>query len=313
MPLFDAYLFVDWSAAGQPGPRHGRRDQIWIGERMRGGVRASETYCRTRHEAVGHLVGRLRAHGTAARRVLVGCDFAYGYPAGFAAALGLGAGLPPWRAIWRDIGRRISDSDDNANNRFEVAGALNVAVRMAGHPGPFWGRPERSDVPGLPRTSPGYPCPTARGPRLAKFRRTEVRAGSRIFSPWQMCHTGSVGGQTLTGIPRLAGLRDHPEFAAWSAVWPFETGFTPTPTPAAGPFFVHAEIWPSIARQRVAELTCARPGLIKDQAQVRVLCAWAESLDRADELGPFFATPAALPADAARTCITEEGWILGVR
>jgi hypothetical protein len=69
-------------------------------------------------------------------RVLVGFDFAYGYPRGFAAALGLTG--TPWRAVWRYLTNEISDDPrTNINNRFEVAAQLNA--RLGSHV--FWGRP----------------------------------------------------------------------------------------------------------------------------------------------------------------------------
>lgn len=311
--LFDAYLFIDWSSAATKGPMRPKRDQIWIGERIRGAQPRDEKYCRTRHAAIEHLVPRLREHRDAGRRLLIGFDFAYGYPAGFAAALGLPDGTPRWRAIWEDIGRRIDDDESNLNNRFEVAGALNLAVRANGTPGPFWGRPKKHAVPGLPCTSPTYPAQAMRGQALPKYRLTETRVGRGIFSPWQTFYTGSVGGQALTGIPRVLALRTHPEFAAISKVWPFETGFTLAPSPAKGPSIVHAEIWPSLGNDRVLALRSRDPNLIKDRAQVRVLCQWAEELDDRGELGGFFAEPPGLTPDEVETCVQEEGWILGVR
>ncbi|MBM4360975.1 MAG: cobalamin biosynthesis protein CbiG, partial [Deltaproteobacteria bacterium] len=311
-PLFDAYLFVDWSGAGKKGPLKPKKDNVWIGHRVRGTPRGSERYCRTRAEAMEYVERRLREHVAASRRVLLGLDFAYGYPAGFADALGLAGDDPPWRMIWREIRRRITDGPDNANNRFGVAGQLNAAVRAEGLPGPFWGRPKKTAVEGLPVTSPAYPAATRRGVSLPKFRRTETRVGTAIFSTWQVFYTGSVGGQVLMGLPRVDALRDHPDFAMASSVWPFETGFTTAPTPAIGPFVLHAEIWPSVGRERVEVLIRQEPGLIKDQAQVRAMCEWAEGNDSRGTLGAYFDTPAGLTAAEVQACTSEEGWILGV-
>jgi hypothetical protein len=52
---------------------------------------------------------------------------------------------------------------------------------------------------------------------------TDQRA--RSGTPFRVFGHGSVGSQTLAGIPRVHELRFDPEFAARSAVWPFETGW----------------------------------------------------------------------------------------
>ena len=69
--------------------------------------------------------------------MLVGFDFPLGYPAGFAARLGLSG--PPWRAVWDEIAGLITDDERNRNNRFDVADALNRRVSGGGFP--FWGCP----------------------------------------------------------------------------------------------------------------------------------------------------------------------------
>lgn len=137
--------------------------------------------------------------------------------------------------------------------------------------------------------------------------------GRGIFSPWQVFYTGSVGKQALTGIPRVLALPYHPEFAAISSVWPFETGFTNTPSTTNGPLIVHAEIWRSIGNERVLAVQTTHPKLIRDQPQVRALCRWAKHLDECDELGHFFAASPDLMPDEAETCVNEEGWIIGVQ
>ena len=39
------------------------------------------------------------------KRVLIGFDFPFGYPAGFAARLGLSG--PPWQGVWAEIARLV--------------------------------------------------------------------------------------------------------------------------------------------------------------------------------------------------------------
>src|SRR5215213_5156067 len=93
MTLFDAYLAVDWSASSKKSPAKPSRDAIWVGERVvaydHTPVFEPESYFRTRKACLSHVGDRLRGHRDAGRRVFIGFDFAYGYPAGFAKALGL--------------------------------------------------------------------------------------------------------------------------------------------------------------------------------------------------------------------------------
>jgi hypothetical protein len=42
--LFDAYVFVDWSAAQGAQPRRPRPDAIWVGERVPALDEEQETY-----------------------------------------------------------------------------------------------------------------------------------------------------------------------------------------------------------------------------------------------------------------------------
>ncbi|HTI32262.1 MAG TPA: hypothetical protein VL422_01220, partial [Miltoncostaea sp.] len=184
----------------------------------------------------------------------------------------------------------------NANNRFAVADAINR--RVAG-PGPFWGCPPSAATPALTATVTGrFTFPVA---GLRRLRATE-EAMRGVQETWKLLGAGSVGSQALLGIPRVRVLRDDPELAAVSRVWPFETGLTGRPSPGAGPFVLHAEIWPG---------TVAVPpdAPIRDEAQVRLMCEWAERRDRDGTLGALFAPE--LDAATAAAVVAEEGWILG--
>ncbi len=305
--LFDAYLAVDWSARSKPSPAAPAQDALWVGEAFAPGVASSattgETYWRTRHACVDYLRARLLEHIQAGRRVFIGCDFPYGYPAGFAEALGLSGHDSPARRIWNELTRLIADDASNANNRFVVADALNV--RCGGStPGPFWGCPAGVTSPKLLPISPRYPYQTRAGPALERLRLTE-RIARGTQPAWKLYGTGSAGGQALLGIPAICRLRDDPALASVSAVWPFETGFTARPTPENGPAILHAEIWPGLVAN---QLDAALP--IRDQAQVRAMVRWLARLDEAGQLGALFNPPAAIFSGMASRCIEEEGWIL---
>jgi hypothetical protein len=308
MRLFDAYLAIDWSAKGARAPVAPAPDAIWVGERLirdnPGITSSSERYFRTRLECRAHLHERLREHVQHGRRVFVGFDFAYGYPAGFAAACGFEGSNPPWRLVWDELVRRIEDRSDGANNRFKVAGDLNVLCQGETL-GPFWGHPVGSEVLGLGPKGPKFPYETGSGVKLERLRETE-RLLSGVLSTWQLFGAGAVGSQTLVGIPAVAWLRDAPELAQMSRVWPFETGFGLKTVPPGTPFVLHAEIWPGVVRHR---FDTSLP--IKDQAGVRAMVEWLAELDLGDRLLPLFDRPAGLADDKLRNVVDQEGWILG--
>src|SRR5262249_28658470 len=138
MPLFDAYLMVDWSAAAVPTVG---RDSIWYALRTGRSERCANVA--TRAAAQAALRALLLEQRSEGRRVLVGFDFPFGYPAGFAAALG----LRHWRQVWRFLADHIADGDDNANDRFTAAARINR--ERFGAAFPFWGHPPGRTLDGL--------------------------------------------------------------------------------------------------------------------------------------------------------------------
>ena len=185
----------------------------------------------TRHAARELISQWLEA--ASGRRVLLGFDFPFGYPAGFAARLGLSG--PPWRAVWDEIAALIEDDQENRNNRFDVAEALNRRVSGGGFP--FWGCPRA-------------PARTHLAGKHHRRHDTDGLAERRLVDLhipsaqpcWKLLGTGSVGGQALTGIPVARALRDDPRWRGRTQVWPFETGLHP-PVEAQ---LVMAEVYPSL-------------------------------------------------------------------
>jgi len=304
-PLFDLYVVVDWSASSTP--KRGA-DSIWthVTERSQGHPVAVQEPVNhpTRADAREYLVQLLtvRPH----QRILVGFDMPYGYPSGFAEAAGL-PGSPAWAAAWQHLVVQIDDAPDNANNRFRVASDLNAAISDG--PGPFWGTTSESHVtPTLARTkAPGFPHEHLAEHRLAEHRLAEQAlrsAGLRPASVWQLAGAGSVGSQTLMGVPVVHALRHHPSLKQRSAIWPFETGLAPDPTHGKLNAIVHAEIWPSWLGRPDATRHA-----VKDAAQVIALSEHLAALDDRGELSPLFAP--ALDDDTAKVVVEEEGWIVG--
>ena len=168
MTLFDAYVVIDWSA--NSSPKSGK-DSIWVANAVRaegGGLVTRTQNPRTRAAAASIVDKLLQEHHAANRSVLIGFDFPYGYPAGFAKALRGASDLRPWLTTWGQLRKQIQDDGNNKNNRFEVAARLNSACCML--QGPFWGCPEHAATDGLSQTSPDW-----RRATLRQYRHTELR------------------------------------------------------------------------------------------------------------------------------------------
>ena len=281
MSRFDRVAILDWSAASKPTPRRPSDNAIWLAE-VRGTGPAAVRYLRTRADAVEALAALADAALAAGERLLIGADFPFGYPAGFAAALtGRGEAL----AVWDWLAAHLQDGPDNANNRFALAEAINA--RFPGT-GPFWGRPATLAAPGLPEKG------NARhGHGLPERRQVELLIRS-VQPCWKLYTTGSVGSQALTGIPALNRLRRR--YGPRLAVWPFAAPDAPV---------VLAEVYPSLLDAEVRAAMAAEHRAIKDAVQVRLLAGALASLSAQNALAPLLA-PAADPA-----VLAEEGWILG--
>ncbi|MGH7859963.1 MAG: hypothetical protein ACREQY_21765, partial [Candidatus Binatia bacterium] len=294
---FDAYLMVDWSASSKR-TRAATKDSIWwcLAERANGRLTTGEPVnARTRAEAFERLLESILRLVNEKRRVLVGFDFPYGFPAGFAAALGLEG--TPWSSVWDELSDLIHDEADNSNNRFDVASMLNE--RVSGSASPFWGHPQGSTYAALSAKKPALPD------GLRSLRGTEGRIRGPK-SAWQLFGAGSVGSQALLGIPRLRDLHHHPELRDWSRVWPFETGFKMPELDEGTPAIIHAEIYPSIVQADV------RTGEVRDAAQVRTVAEKFADDDAAGRLAELFRGPN-IDLHERDPVIREEGWILGVR
>lgn len=289
--LFDRYITVDWSANSKPkeGP-----NTIWICDLSAQGE-PSTANPRTRRAAEAILRESLRRSVESRERVLVGFDFPYAYPAGLASALSLSG--EAWTAIWKYLEERIEDDEKNRNNRFEVADAINAQLRDH----LFWGQPTKKHLDHLlPTADRAVYATDGQEGWLTEWREVERvlrRNGQYPQSTWKLNGNGSVGGQSLTGIPVLARLRTDPALAPCSKVWPFEVM---EPNFASGqPAVLHAEIWPSLLSVPEVE------GQVKDESQVIYLAREYRTRDLEGSLASLFAA-------ASSPLALEEGWILGV-
>ncbi|MFN7054231.1 hypothetical protein [Hyphomonas sp.] len=300
--LFDAYIMADWSAATKPalGP-----NSIWIGilakdARLKLQFRSVNIDTRLKARAfIEDMVAKLTKRGD---KVLLGFDFSLGYPAGTAAALGLDtASQAPWQAMHAHLAGKLKDKADNSNARYAIAAGLNYAISKG--PFPFWGAPARDVVSTLAATRPDYS-----GAPLAEFRLCETylkeKKAGQPKSVWQLAYAGSVGSQTLTGLPHVHALR---QLWPTSRVWPFEFGDAPiTAGSLEDVSVVMAEIYPSILKVKPEK------GEVADEAQVRGIARHYADLDEKGLLGASFSTGKSLSPEQIGAVLAEEGWILGV-
>ncbi len=273
MTGFDTIAMVDWSARSAPSPAKPTKDAIFIGLSRHGATTTS--YHRTRHAALRSLTGVLDGEVRAGRRILVGFDFPFGYPRGFARAV---SGSDDPLNLWAYLAALISDDARNRNNRWDVAEGLNA--RFPGI-GPFWGCPAARATQMLPargtlRTDHGMP-----------ERRLVERRLPRTQPCWKLFTTGSVGSQVLLGLPHLHALRKR--YGRDLSVSPFEAPDTP---------IVLAEIYPGLIDRAIKDRV--RPGEILDAVQVRLMAQAFARLDP-DRLDRML-----------REGDAEEGWILGL-
>ncbi|WP_366141179.1 hypothetical protein [uncultured Tateyamaria sp.] len=273
MTGFDTILVADWSA-GKRRPARPSKDAIWLGI-ARNGAAQDPIYCRSRQEAETQIAALIDAEQAAGRRLLASFDFPFGYPKGLAKHI---TGHDDPFALWDWISARITDAPDGTNNRYAVAEEMN------GHfdgPGPFWGKPNQTDWPGVPYRKAGISYDTI------PERRACDHAAKAASSCFQLAFPPTVGGQILMGLPTLNRLRARPGVA----VWPFED-WTTAPT-------VLAEIWPGLIEPAVKAL---QAGDIRDAVQVRLLATALSRLPAATLHDWMTDLP-----DEAR----EEAWILG--
>jgi hypothetical protein len=304
--LFDVYVAVDWSARNSKSPVKESKDAIWYAFQDQRG-KLEVLYKRSRHALQQDLLERLQQWKQKGKQVLVGFDFSFGYPAGFAKACFPENAEKPWRMTWNWLEEKMKDDEGNKNNRWEVAEQLNqkCGPKLAG---PFWGSPNnRKDTDFLTGKRAGfdYPYDCGDGIFLQRMRETDRRSGG-VQEVWKLYGVGCVGSQTLTGIPVLHQLRFHEKLKDQVRVWPFETGFAAADTAQ----IVFAEIFPSSVFYLPETKMANGDPEIPDRRQVRSVVHRMAELDKAGLLKAGFDTPLCLTEEEKQRCIEEEGWIL---
>ena len=313
MSMFDTYLMVDWSSRKKPSPVKESRDAIWWAALRPEGTRPEVRYERTRSDAIDAIRQLLVRAVGAGQRVLAGFDFAFGYPRGFVETLRSGiADFPrsgpdanPAIAMWQWLYKRVEDDRRNDNNRFVVAAEINMAISGNADLGPFWGRykPKGETTPPKEKVSTGKPVFDFSERSLGEKRLSDLRVGT-AKTVWQLHYTGSVGSQSLVGIPQLESLRQDEVLGEHIAVWPFDLQALSKTQPR----IVVAEIYPSLITKGLGDT-------IPDRAQVLENARAFKNLDTQGKLKDLFDLDAILKRlhreDHRDAVAGEEGWILG--
>jgi len=294
---FDAYVMVDWSSSSVPATGN---DSIWIASgawSCRTFTAVSPQNVPTRTQAVDILRKQIVGWRDEGKRVLVGLDFAFGYPAGFASALGLTSARGAWRALHEYFASKVYDSPQNEHNRDSFADECN---RKVGAPGPFWGCTASAATRSLTQQRIGvFQFPHH---NLEEWRATDIAARCLVTtqSVWKLNCGVSVGGQTIVGIKHLNELARSVD----GHRWPFEGWTTPE-----GPGIWFAEIFPSLVRYpEWADEYKKR----RDRTQVQSCVRKAAERDAAGKLKGDLAKPGRLDAATLARVKGEEGWILWV-
>ena len=293
--MFDTIIAVDWSARATPSPVKPVKDAIFLCIfNLSEGIARHPEYYRTRFAVMTRVYELLEVELNVGRRTLIGFDFNFGYPVGFAKELaGEAAGL----AVWRWISDRLEDHIDNQNNRFEVAAQINA---MFPGVGPFWGSPHGVDYDELPHKG------TERSDHgMGEFRQTEI-ASKTAQSAWKLFTTGSVGSQALLGIYHLFRLKNW--LGKRGVVFPLETGhILPEHSVVIG------EIYPTHYKLNyIFPLFEKYPKAlyhISDALQVRQVCDYFAGLIFSEKIVEILFPVSTVEEDI----LIEEGWILAVQ
>lgn len=285
--LFDRFLIIDWSAARK---RSVGKDSIWIAD-----SHAPSQNLPTRQSATDHVIQIIEDALDREQRLLIGWDFAFGYPAGFAQAMG----AEGWADVWDRLADATEDAPNNQSNHFEVAADLNQ--NLGPNVGPFWGCTQATPPAGLTRKRYqggdrnywSYPFSYDREVEAELKRRKQ--SASSVF---QLAYSGCVGSQSLLGIARLHQLKQR--FGEHLAIWPFETDFAED---LRAPI-ICAEIYPS------AHPVPDGPE-VKDKRQVEAVLRDFSQWDQDGHLLQKLSAPT-LSGAPREAVLKEEGWVVGI-
>lgn len=278
---FDAYLFADYSGAREVGDA--------IVPALAGGS-GPPTVIEgrfTRAGLVEYFVDLLTVAQQMGLRVLFGVDHQYGLPFDF--ALELGVPTHSWRDALRSFTQALERPGDHGElTQAEAARRLNARLQK-----PYFWSATNAAAFRLPGQDPRLGHSTTA--RLTE-RRPDLR-GPKLLN--RVGDPGTVGGQTLLGLPRLLELLDRCDRRGIPvAAWPFD-GVRLTDAAYAGRH-VLVELYPSAVRAEDVP-----------QTDINDALAGAAYLQRVDASGRLAALmDLSSRPEREQETIRLEGWIL---
>lgn len=281
---FDVYLFSDYSGARRPGKAIVPAVAIGAGQT----VVIAGRY--TRESLVMCLLTILRAASARGLRVVLGVDHQYGLPIAFGRELQLDESS--WRTALEQLSRGNARRRPLPDSQGDAARQLNEELRGLGHGDYFWSGTKGEDY-GIPLTDPRK----GQG-GLRRLTETLIRHGAPMCFN-KIGDNGSVGGQTLVGLPHLLSLLDRARAEGLRLkAWPFDG--VRLSDPEYSPAHVLVEMYPSAVRPNHVEQA--------DDADAVESVNYMQQLDRAGKLLAL--------ADLSNLSAKEqqqvrfEGWIL---
>ena len=348
MADFERFIFVDWSASAKPRKN---KNSIWIGccqfdgeehsfnadlTGYAGGKKIVDNWISTLSNfekkekfLKNSFVANPPTRGAALdfikqileqdkKKTLIGFDFGFGYPH-------KSYGSKDWKSLWEYLYNDIYDKDYEKKSpypHYELASDWNKNHKLC-----FWGRGDAHKEVAC-HVSPKKDEAKLRmygkngEEGLGEFRITDERVSwSGVKSQWQMYGAGSVGSQSLLGIPYVEELRRC--FGEKVKVWPFETNFGEY---LKGFNILICEVhFAAICRvqERIARKTDALEcqsenhqipkGYPKDRIQVEEMCRFFAEEDKDGSLLQKFLKVdcSCISKDDRIKAQTKEGWILG--
>ncbi len=261
MADFERFIFADWSANAKPKTG---KDSIWVASCTRENIQniSNGKFCdnlspykkennnisnrekflkfssvvdfSTRGEILDFLKEILEQDHGKNKKTLIGFDFGFGYPHRVYKNDEIGK---TWCALWKNLCDDICDEDykhyknckkEYPYPHYKLASRWNEEHELC-----FWGKNSKQKKYIAPHVSSKkdeaklrmYGKNDEEG--LGEFRITDERVRwSGVKSQWQLYGAGSVGSQSLLGIPYAYALRKHlNKNKIKTKVWPFETEF----------------------------------------------------------------------------------------
>jgi len=221
-------------------------------------------------------------------KLIFGQDHQYGVPAGLLNELGI-------RGSWRKAMEAVfcekrfgNHAERGEAGRF--AAAFNRVLVEEGKTKYFYSH-TKSEIYGIPQISPRRDDPDA-------YRLVERLGNRRPFPFARVGDNGSVGGQSIVGIPKIMALLESEEGQSVFA-WPFDG-----PDLSDSKQHVLVEVYPSLIRP---------DSVPQSDVNDAIACVeWCMEKDAEGQLRNHFSSEAIPDYETKEEIVNLEGWYLGV-